>query len=552
MRSVDETERFVRKMSFKVNREMDQALRSDLLHSQRKQGQIDARPIAMGRLIMGNNYTRVAAMVALTISVLAILSILSHSTDPASVALARVRETFLAQPWIHVTYDNGRQEWRDLSDGKYACLREEGWCYFIDPAANTHQEYSPRNDYIFEMIPKTYADGQVPPWEPEIVWQALLSFLANEKTRPLGRYTEVTHSMDTVDGQQVIRLDIYYLDALNNKVLVTQIWTDPESRLPKRIQSRPPAAVRERYGAAFLTGTCDFPATGPESIFDLGAPRGLRIVRQSDPIKEATPEVQQIVQKSREAARTFAGCYRAVLWFSREPNQTGTIDILYRSGERLRYSHYFNLTAAEHLDAHLNFPATPTQIAAWAETQVPVSVGVYDGVNVFQRRNVHPYVAVNDRTSAEVRRASVGSIPDFLNLECDLWSHVYKGQHLQLVANRPETPAGSVTLRGGGTYYFVDPQKDYISVRTRYTGTSDGSGPATSEVLLSDFAQLPSGRWYAQKKTTSYQAASAAPKGEVPMVNEVNVRIQFLRPEDLPVDLFDGQRLLEGAQLQTY
>jgi hypothetical protein len=508
---------------------------------------------AVRRKIMRNRCVKLAAMIPLIVGIVVVWSLLSESADPASVALARVKEALLSQPWIHVTYDNGREEWQDLRGGTYACVSEHGWRSFVDHARNIRQEHSRDRDYVLETTPKVYPEGQIPPWEPQIVWEAVRSFCADENAKALGQYTQIVSSLDTRDGQEVIRLDIYYLDSLDNRVLITQIWTDPQSRLPQRIRHRLPSPVQERDGIEFITGTCDFPATGPASIFDLGVERGLRLVRQVDPAEAVASETQRVLRESEKAALSFPKHYRAVAWYRREPNEVGPIQILYRSGEQLRASTYFNVEATKYPDCHLSLPATPAQVVAWAETQVPIEVGIYDGVNVFRRSNVHPHGKVNDRTSAEVRRVSIDHVPNWFYLESDLWRHLHdKAQNLQVVANRPETPPGCVTLRGGNVYYFLDPLKDYICVRTIYMTAADGNGRFASETSLSDFAQLPSGQWYARKRLVTIRPDLRLRRKEPPMENEANICLQILPPKDLPAELFDGQKLLEGAEVKTY
>jgi hypothetical protein len=196
--------------------------------------------------------------------------------------------------------------------------------------------------------------------------------------------------------------------------------------------------------------------------------------------------------------------------------------------------------------------ATTTEILEWAVNQMPVEVGVFDGVNVFRRFNVHPYVNVHEETSVRVRRASTGFLPPWFYLEDDFWPYVYgKKRSLELIANHPETPPGCVALSDGNVYYFVDPLKDYMSVKEIETRNENGTQRKISEISLSNFVQLPTRNWYPQKIQPIFHKLHPITEPPFPDMYS-NVDIQLLQEEDLPPGLFDGEKLLEGAEINTY
>jgi hypothetical protein len=511
---------------------------------------IKTRRVSSWRAIMNSPITKLAAVVLLIAGVIVGFSVFTGSPDMTSVALGDVKETFLAQPWVHVIYDNGREEWMNIREGKHFYISENGWRFFVDRALNTRLEHSLNSDHILEVTPTTYPEGNVPPWEPRIAWEVMLGFFAEGDSRALGQYTDIERSADTVDGQDMVRFDIYYLDALDNRVLATQIWADPGSRLPIRIRSRLTLALRERMGVEYITGEYDFPDTGPASIFDLGVPSDLKVVSRVGPASTTSTEALQILQAGEKAAQDFPQRYRAIVWTDREP---GEIDALYRSGKKLLFFHYFNLDGTKYSDYHIDIPATTTEILAWTVNQIPVEVGVFDGVNVFRRFNVHPRVNVHEQTSVRVYRASTHFLPRWFYLEDDFWPYVYgKEQTLKLIADHPETPTGCVALSDGNAYYFVDPLKDYMSVRTIHIQNENGSQRRTMDITLSDFVQLPSGHWYPQKKRSiSYYKIHPLKDPPSPETSE-NIDIQLLQEKDIPLDLFDGERLLKGAKVETY
>lgn len=545
-------EKIIKNINIETNAQTDESVLDDVVRAFEASKVITtaATKLNIRRIIMESKITKVAAAVLLITGVIVGFSVFTGSSDMASVALGDVREAFIAQPWVHVIYDNGREEWMNLRESKHFYISESGWCFFVDRALNTRLEYSPNSDHILEVAPKTYPEGKVPPWEPGIAWEVALGFFAEGDSKALGQYTDIERYVDTLDGQDIVRFNIYYIDALDNRVLATQILADPESRLPIRIRSRLTLALRERMGVEYITGEYDFPDTGPESIFDLGVPSNLKVVSRVGPASTTSTKALQIIHAGEKAAQDFPQRYQAIVWNDREP---GEIDVLYRSGKKLCFFHYFNLDGIKYPDYHIDIPAKTTEILAWTVDQIPVEVGVFDGVNVFRRFNVHPCVNVHEQTSVRVYRASTHFLPRWFYLEDDFWPYVYgKKQPLELVTYHPETPQGCVALSDENACYFVDPLKDYMSVRTIHMQNENGSQRGTNKIKLSDFVQLPTGHWYPQKKhSISYYKIHPLKDPPSPETFE-NINIQLLHEKDIPPDLFDGERLLKGAKVETY
>lgn len=233
-------EKIIKNINIETNAQTDESVLDDVVRAFEASKVITtaATKLNIRRIIMESKITKVAAAVLLITGVIVGFSVFTGSSDMASVALGDVREAFIAQPWVHVIYDNGREEWMNLRESKHFYISESGWCFFVDRALNTRLEYSPNSDHILEVAPKTYPEGKVPPWEPGIAWEVALGFFAEGDSKALGQYTDIERYVDTLDGQDIVRFNIYYIDALDNRVLATQILADPESRLPIRIRSR--------------------------------------------------------------------------------------------------------------------------------------------------------------------------------------------------------------------------------------------------------------------------------------------------------------------------
>jgi len=505
------------------------------------------RIFKIGRTIMKSPITKTAAAAVIIIAVIMILH--NGSVDIASVTWGDVQEAFLAQSWVHVIYDNGREEWMNIQEGKHFYISEFGWRFFDDRTSHTRFDYSPKSNKILEVKSKSYPEGEVPPWEPRIAWEVILGFLGEGESRAMGLYTDIERHFDTVDGRNAMRFDIYYVGALGNRDLASQILADPETRLPIRIRSRLTLGIRERYGVEYITGEYDFPDTGPESIFDLGAPSNLKIVSRVESVDTISAEVQQILQAGEKAAQEFPKRYRAIVWQGQEH---GTIQVKYRNKDSLHSLNYFNLDGQKYPDCHIDIPATTAAILAWTTNQMPVGVGVYNDGIIYRRYNVHPYHDVNKQTKVEVHRASTYPIPGFFCLDDDFWPYFYsKNKSLKIITYHSETPPGCVALSNRNAYYFVDPLKDYISVKTIYIRNVDGQEIKNSETSLSNFIQLPTGHWYPQKRSIHFYDNHLF-RRELPPELPENIDIQLLQEDEFPIDTFNGEKLLEGAKIETY
>ena len=70
------------------------------------------------------------------------------------------------------------------------------------------------------------------------------------------------------------------------------------------------------------------------------------------------------------------------------------------------------------------------------------------------------------------------------------------------------------------------------------------------ETWWSDFKQLPTGHWYPTKEIfTSYGDPESGTSGHV---ENRNIHIQLLEENEFPADIFNGETLLEGAEVETY
>ena len=180
-------------------------------------------------------------------------------------------------------------------------------------------------------------------------------------------------------------------------------------------------------------------------------------------------------------------------------------------------------------------------------------MGVFDGAKVFRRLNSHPYVNIREQTVVRVKRASASdSVPRWFNLENHFWPYLYdQKRSWKIIPDHPENPPGCITLSDGSTCYFVDPYKDYLAVKTISIIEENQNQHRITDQWLSHFTQLPTGHWYPQK-THAIRYASSKMSSPPPGIISRSVHIDLIAEEEFPPDIFNGEKLLEDARLETY
>jgi hypothetical protein len=350
---------------------------------------------------------------------------------------------------------------------------------------------------------------------------------------------EVERHSDQAGGAPLVRFDCYYNDAAGRRLLVERIWADPKTRLPLTIWARLQLAEREKQKREFITGTFDFPETGPASIYDLGVARDLPISKSHD--KVPAPAVQEIMAGAKAALERFPSRYRVVVWDNTRETE---IDVIWRDGAKLRMDHYFNLPADMHPQHHLALPAQVQDVLRWTQTQTPITTYLSDGEKAYTRDYAHP-VYPDLRNEVRVLRVQGR---DGLPLSCrpieGQWPYTgYNPAALGLIDDAPEELRGYVGLRIGGPdvrqEFYLDPQHDFICARWIRWELRSAQWEKRHDCELSGFTRLPEGQWYATQRTVRGGA-------------NWNIDVQLLEEAEFPADTFNGDKLLEGAKVETY
>lgn len=192
--------------------------------------------------------------------------------------------------------------------------------------------------------------------------------------------------------------------------------------------------------------------------------------------------------------------------------------------------------------------ASSKGVLEWAETQVPVSIAVFDGENSYKKSNPHPSPSFENHPEPKVyvhRGESLFSSSRQHNLQ---WSYANRppGQ-FQRIEEMPEDIVGCIGLRiDAGDIrrdFYIDPEHDYICVRKIWWKKRLDNWEREREYEYFDFVQLPGGQWYTQRRNlvTYEDSEKEKVQGEV----HWNVDFTILEEDEYPPGTFNGEKLLE-------
>jgi len=453
---------------------------------------------------------RVAGAASAALAALVFLTVILW---PSPLTLAQVREAVNVVDWIHMRFDNGNERWISLTHG----IRAE-----ITPLAQS-DEYDDDVefiDYNADLMYRFIACGEViylrdaSKWTmPTTAWEATVGLFERYRQIPkTERHEEI------IEGRKLLRFDNYVTDAFGERLLITQIWADPATRLPVKIRRRVP--IHEpRTNGNFKTGIYRFPESGPQSIYDLGVRRDTRVLDTRWSETHVAEQVMPIVEEIAAAEERFIDHYRAIEW-GNDRNEVG-IHVRYVSGQavlkdspehprrdyrpiRARHNYYFNMPS-DHPDYHLPLPATADQVLAWASTQTPVSIHLADGRRSYSQRGPFP----PHFTKAEEPYLLVESFSDPRGDNWPnrtLWPLAMRKitGRAQVLPPSSDAPPGTIGIRveRGDIRedFHVDPAHDFICIRWTYSEKHAEGWHRRWETTLSGLARLPTGQWIATIK----------------------------------------------------
>ncbi len=483
---------------------------------------------------------RRAAVVLLPL--LFLLGILAYLRQPP-LTLAEVAAEFQKQSWVHVKYDNGREEWSNLTDGRYFFKDYDGRAVYSEPNG-LRLAWWPQTQYISKD--KWFLGDKPPPHGPTTAWDRYVkSYSVPSGTKDTG--TE-QHD-DVIDGKKVVRFDSHFKDLLGRQILVKQLWADPQTKLPIKVRDVLQLAEREDQKRDAIVGTFSFPTTGPTDIYDLGVPKSFPIL---DTDAKPPADVAEINTAAKAAWEKFPKHWRIVRW--RMGNDSGEADLEYRDDKRHAFSRWFTNT----VEGYAEFPwdtKDPQVVVNWMKTRTPIEQHITNADKDYSRQNPSPGLANNiPKPQARVMR-SMG-LGDDINFPPGMqWAYSQWTPPAKKIDPPAGTPAGLIVLRreigDTRTDYWIDPAKGYVCLRTIEQRLLKGQWKNERIDSLKDWIQLPTGSWFA---TTQYfESYGVFPNLRDDAYFETwHSDIILMTPAQAPADVFDGEKLLKDATLESY
>ncbi len=121
MRPAERIKKFIANVPLETLDQRDKEVLDDVFNAleRSKKARSAASQPNMWRIIMKSRITRIAAAAVIVVAVMIVIQQFGVPIDVTNVAWADVQKAFLAQPWIHLKYDNGTESWYNLKTGDH-------------------------------------------------------------------------------------------------------------------------------------------------------------------------------------------------------------------------------------------------------------------------------------------------------------------------------------------------------------------------------------------------------------------------------------------------
>jgi hypothetical protein len=231
------------------------------------------------------------------------------------------------------------------------------------------------------------------------------------------------------------------------------------------------------------------------------------------------------------------------------------IMVVWRDGEKVRLHIYFNLMKENHPQYHLDVPTSVDEILTWIEGQPPISIYM-DNEGNFYHRSHHPAYEDLQMPKTRVKRSRRWALPMEAQFIEEHWEYCINRNPAQfeIIDDATETFSKYIGIKTESGVirrdHYIDPEHDYIRVQNIWWKKRDGHWEKEREYITTEMAQLPAGQWYVTKrKLITYPNPE---RGTVGGESNYIIDIKLLGADEFPPDTFNGEKLLEGAEIRTY
>ncbi|HUT31304.1 MAG TPA: ankyrin repeat domain-containing protein [Sedimentisphaerales bacterium] len=469
------------------------------------------------RIIIESRITKLAAAAVIIAAFLFLVYLGNGSIDIAAPAFAQVIDNFKQAKWIYFFKE-------DIKEGTieyevWACpdsqilfgRRANEGIIKLDCRANRKYEYNAKQDtvtisYAGENFAKEYRKLVFSPLNllDEIISRSAKedAYITQQKARYNG--TDALLYKFTVPLPRGPRSDIteesqWVVDARTHLPIVNDI---------AQISSDGMVYVSHRY--AF-----DYPETGPEDVFELGAPRTADVIDETP-----SEEVERILRTYEQIRRSTLPRYMAVI----------------KENDRPRCIEYYNGNSirVEHFELAINYSDwepkkelyqqqmgdTFDSVFGWmtsTDTMRRTSIVLNDGI--FEYRDSEKTRLLTE--NSQLRRLG-------------WWEISFASK---IVENDYSKENGLICLQYQQGRSYIDPNRDYICVRRE-----DLKGQISLDVV--EFGQTTQGYWYPKMVKTAWWNERLG-RGF-----DTN-RVYLVGDPEFPPDLFDPKALPGYVEMKS-
>lgn len=484
--------------------------------------------------IMKSKITKIAAAAVIIIAILIVIHYSGGSIDGAGVALADTIQAMKKMPWVHfktTALDNGDnilESWYGLDSRIFASKQyKEAKLLYINAKENTEYTYKEKEGVIYySQIDDSVHSGDYVPDSAFAIVESMVDYMSKYATE-INRRTIILDNKEvelitaTAGANEESIFNTLELTRDIRENLILSIKMDYKD-IPEYMLANVPEEIREqRRNSRIDTITIfDYPATGPGSIYDLGAPEDAEIIVSSLP-----EEIQKMIVKLNNLRETTLTRYVAIevsgdsdtLPTSPEGlrnaaffyNNDHSIYSIWRKGDLVRFSQgYFPIS--EKVQAGEDFSKN---VEFWVEQISPVREFIIIPKEGNQYRQYYwENIGTNIRSEHEINKYNLYQADEFLIENC--WPRIVvprqkamkwsienvkgrSGEQLVLIKRDTDTTTEK---------WYINPEKSYICQKHELL-RSDGTPVYVKEIL--DYAATQSGQFYPRKiQMTRYNQKS--------------------------------------------
>jgi hypothetical protein len=573
MKSMRDVERRYREAVLCTNPAQDQVVVTDAL---RAGGLARGRPVIRAEPSLWKTITKNRTAKLVTAAGIVAVMVVSISyfkgTVVKAVEFAEMIKAMQQVSWMHETRTGlevrrggSDEHWAGFETRIQATKRASGNVLFVSEKDHRQWEYDPNSNTITISYLGTFPID-LP--APATMLTTMHKLLEEEGVK-------VVVKMGSYKGRQVQVQDLVVPNAAaDNEYPILTLYVDADSKLPYGAEMKALDTAGNMVVAR--TSTCDYPLSGPRSIYDLGVPRDARLV-------DRTPgrDFQALWEEYRRHKAAVTNEYIAVIVHREKSDSEAvrTLDVEYKSGRRVRHERYFLSPRGERI-AELG-PQYREQLSgsleplrAWARRRYEdpgtlLSIHLYDGqyYNSIDRDNQSGWGKLNRAYSPNDDEIGLSqtvafqawpTIPSTARIIEDDYARQNGFLCVENLTQGQVLPGGGVG-HPGRLLYYLDPARDYLCRRqvmewcpnaewqqdkTRLKSVDPKRVGTGGMVVweITEVYQAPNGHWYpraiVQKQTDAREDYRSAPWN----IYDVETIYLDLSPA-FPEGIFDPEKL---------